>query len=171
MSRSLSFNVVPAPAAQRRTAKLPLDYIPWNNSQFILKQDSPDTVVLTSVNSSVDTPCEITFGRQTVKNVYSTTGISLSNQAANATGVKTLVKLNSTFSITDSVDASYRVDVPFAATLTVLTGTDPLITDDAVKTMITYLVSALFNDATATADVTSNRISALRRGSLIPTQL
>lgn len=171
MAKTLSYNITPAPGAQLRTAKLPLDFISWSaDSAYAKKQDQPDSCVYTNVNSGVDTPCEVTFGRQTIKNVYASTTVNPAYQSANTVGVKTLTKVSAVLTITDSANAAYRVDVPISATITLTTGTDPLVTDDVCMNFINYAMSTLFTEASATSAVTSQRLGALRRGSLVPTQ-
>lgn len=171
MSKTLSYNFSPAPNALARTGKLSLDFVSWGaDSAFVKKQDEPGSCVLTNVNSGVDTPCEITFGRQTIKNVYANTAVNPAYQSANSTGVKVLTKVSAVCSIVDTVDTSYRVDVPISATITLTTGTDAMLDDDMCLSFLRYTMSTFFNDATAAANVTSSRLGALRRGSLVPTQ-
>lgn len=171
MSRTISYNLTPTPGTTLRTAKLSLDFIDFSsNGAFTKTVDEPDLCVLSNKNAPLDAPCTLTYIRQNVKNVYGNKVISEANQTPNKAGVKNVVKLDTVLTITDSVDATYRADVPFSCSISCTTGVDALLTDNIVLTLLSYAVSSMFTDATAAATVSSARIANIRRGAMVPVQ-
>lgn len=128
------------------------------------KVDTPDEVVLTNVTSPLDRPETIRFGYTEVKDVYKNTSIDASVYAPTKRGVQLLAQINDVYSVTDSVDAEYRVDLPVQAHMVIKVPASEVITADVVKELVLRSVASFFN----TADVTSEKIAAMIRGSLRP---
>jgi hypothetical protein len=172
MSRGIQYNITPAPTVNPRTAKLALDFIDFSaNGAYVKTVDEPEMCVLSHINSPVDAPTSLSFMRSTVKNVYSNRTISEANQAANKAGIKNVVKLDTVLTLVDTADASYRVDIPFSASISFTSGIDPLVTDDVIFNLLSYAISASYSDAKTATTVSSANIARLRRGAMVPQQL
>lgn len=78
-----------------------------------------------------------------------------------------MVQLTEIASITDTVDPSFRVDVPISAHIVLKVPAIEQITEDQLIAVVGRLVSGLFE----TGKTDSVRLSRLVRGSLLPADL
>lgn len=131
---------------------------------FKTKVDDPSEVIVTNVTSPLDRPETIRFGYTEIADVYKNTSIDSKVYGATKRGVQLLAQVNDVYSVTDSVDADYRVDLPVQAHLVIKVPADENITADVVNALIARAISTFY----ATATVTSEKIAAMIRGSLRP---
>lgn len=131
---------------------------------FKTKVDEPDEVILTNVTSPLDRPELFRFGYTEIKDVYKNTTIDPSVYAPTRRGIQILCQVNDVYSLTDDVDASYRVDLPVQAHVVLKVPACDVITADMVEELAQRAVSGLF----ATGSVTSAKLSAMLRGSMRP---
>lgn len=131
---------------------------------FVTKTRSNKEVVLANLTSPLGAVETIRFAVNDVANVYSGTQIQPTMWATSKHGVSILAQLNDIFSVTDTVDASFRQDLPVSAHIVLKVPDSELITGDVLKAIVGRLVDALFDSGA----VASSRLVALARGSLIP---
>lgn len=136
-------------------------------SDFRVKSQNPDEVVLVNLNSPNDRPETFRISRREINNVYQTAfgkGISPNVQAASVQGVELLAQWNGTFLAEDSEDADFEQHLP-AQMHIVYKG--PKTLDAAhVKEALGRLTSSLFDQGPAkTADA---GLEAKLRGALTP---
>lgn len=131
---------------------------------FVTKTRSNKEVVLANLTSPLGAVETIRFAVNDVANVYSGTQIQPTVWATSKHGVSILAQLNDIFSVTDTVDASFRQDLPVSAHIVLKVPDSELITGDVLKAIVGRLVDVLFDKG----DVASSRLVALARGSLIP---
>lgn len=122
---------------------------------------------VTNVTSPQDRPEKIRFAFSKIDNVYKGSGISSSVQAPSVRGTNLLVQLTEVASITDTTDASYRVDVPISAHIVLKVPAIEQITEDQIVAVVGRLISGLFE----TGKSDSTRLARLIRGSLLPADL
>lgn len=122
---------------------------------------------VTNVTSPQDRPEKLRFAISRIDNIYKGSGISPSAQAASVRGTNLLVQLTEVASITDTVDPSFRVDVPISAHIVLKIPAIEQITEDQLIAVVGRLVSGLFE----TGKTDSVRLSRLVRGSLLPADL
>lgn len=131
---------------------------------FVTKTRSNKEVVLANLTSPLGAVETIRFAVNDVANIYSGTQIQPTMWATSKHGVSILAQLNDIFSVTDTVDASFRQDLPVSAHIVLKVPDSELITGDVLKAIVGRLADVLFDSG----GVTSSRLVALARGSLIP---
>lgn len=137
------------------------------SSDFRVKSQTPDEVVLVNLNASGDRSEQIRISRREINNVYQTTfgkGISPNVQASSTQGVELLVQWNGTFSVTDPDDVDFEQHLPAQAHLVLKTPKS--LTSSELKLALGRLISSLFDQGPAnTADA---GLEAKLRGALTP---
>jgi hypothetical protein len=135
---------------------------------FRVKTNNPGKeVVLTNITSPVDRPENVRLAYQDIANIYSGTGIEPSVLSPSKKGVSILAQVTEVLSITDTTDASYRVDKPASAHLVLKLAQDEMITPTVVEKLIGRLLSSLYDSGL----LTEERLKAILRGSLVPAGL
>jgi hypothetical protein len=136
-------------------------------ADFRAKSNTPSEVVLTNLTSPVDRPEKFRFSYSDVANVYSGTDVDPSVYAPSKKGVSVLCQVTETISITDSTDATFRIDLPISAHVVLKVPANEYLTADMLQTFMGRLVSGMYE----TGSLTTERIQALVRGSLLPADL
>jgi hypothetical protein len=124
-------------------------------------------VVLTNITSPVDRPENIRIAYTDVANVYNGTGIEPSVSAPTKRGVSVLAQVTDVLTVTDSADATYRVDLPLSCHLVIKVPASEYVTSAQVKTALGRLLSSLYD----TGSTEDSRLEAILRGSLVPSEL
>lgn len=137
------------------------------DSDFRVKSETVDEVRIVNTTSPIDRPETIRFAYSEIKDVYNNTSIDSSVYAASRKGVQILAQINEVFSLTDSVDASYRVDLPVSAHIVIRVPACEYISSSDILDLVKRLNGALYDQQT----VNSDRLQALLRGSLKPTEM
>lgn len=133
-------------------------------ADFRKKSTTAQESILTNLTSPVDRPEKFRISYSDVANVYSGTDIDASVYAPSKKGVSVLIQLTEILSVTDSVDATFRVDLPISAHVVLKVPASEYLTSAMVQTFLGRLVSGLYD----TGSLTTDRINAILRGSLTP---
>lgn len=136
-------------------------------SDFCVVTDTPGEAVLSNKTSPVDAPERLRFAMSTVKDVYQNTDIDPGTYSPSKRGSQILVQLNEVWTKSDATLASYKINLPVSGHIVLKVPNDSDLTADMLIAFVGRLVSGLFE----TGSATNNRISALLRGSMIPTDL
>lgn len=136
-------------------------------SDFRVQKNGSDDVTLTNITSPVDRQEKFRFAVNEVKNIYTNSGIDPSVWAASTRGNSLLISVAETISVTDSVDPSYRVDLPVTCNITLKTPQSDLITSEYLLVLLGRAVSGAFE----TGSLTTDGIKRLTHGSLVPLDL
>lgn len=166
MSKSVSFGYTDTTIPDVTSLDLSRGLVNFG-ADFRVKAEKGNEVILTNITSPLDRPEKFRIAWSVVDNIYNGTGISEANQAQSVRGVNLLVQLTEIASITDSVDASYRVDVPLSYHVVIKVPAIEEITEAHVAAGLGRLVSGLFE----TGSETNDRLKAMLRGSLEPTDM
>lgn len=138
------------------------------DADFRVKSDKPgQEVVLTNTTSPIDRPEKLRIAYSDVANVYNGTGIDPSVSAPTKRGISILVQETSVLSVSDSVDADFRLDLPLSCHLVIKVPASEYVTADDVLASIGRLLSGLFD----TGLETNARLNAILRGSLVPSDV
>lgn len=127
----------------------------------------PGEVVLTNITCPTDRPENFRVGYTSVKDVYSGSAIDQSVYAPSRKGISVVVQLTDTYSVTDSVDAEFRVDLPVSSHLVIKVPSSEYLTSEMVLAQVGRLMSGIFE----TGSETSDRLKAILRGSLTPSDI
>lgn len=166
MTKSLSTNRTDTPVQGVTSLNLPLSVINFK-SDFIKEVDDAGEGIVTNLTSPLITPERYRFAVTPIVDIYKGTGIDSSLYAPTKRGVTVLVQLQDTWTVTDSVDTTYRVDLPITGHFVLRIPQNELITAEMLKTFIGRTMSGFFN----TGVVTTERIASLLRGSMLPSDL
>lgn len=134
---------------------------------FVVKGRNAKDVTLANITSPLGAVETIRFAVNDVANVYTGSGIQPTLWATSKHGVSILAQINEIFSVTDTVDATFRQDLPMSAHIVLKVPDSEFMTGDMLKAIVGRLVNTLFNSGVAT----SERLAALTRGSLLPTDV
>jgi hypothetical protein len=124
-------------------------------------------LIMTNLTSPVDRPEKFRLSFSEVANIYAGTDIDQAVYAPSKRGVSVLCQLTETYSVTDSTDASFRIDLPISAHIVIKIPASEYLTADMVQTVAGRLVSGLYD----TGSTTTARLNAIIRGSLSPSDL
>jgi hypothetical protein len=124
-------------------------------------------VILTNISSPNDRPERLRIAFSDVANVYSGTGIDASVFAPTKKGVSILAQLTEIIAVTDDTDPSYRIDLPVSYHLVIKVPSSEFINAVDVQTGVARLLSGLYD----TGSVTTTRLDAILRGSLVPSDV
>lgn len=136
-------------------------------ADFRVKQETPNEVVVTNLTSPVDRPERFRFAYSDVSDIYKGTDINPAVYAPSRRGVSVLCQLTEVISVTDTTDPSYRKDVPISVHTVLKVPADEDITSAMIQTALARALSGFYD----TGLVTTDRIKAMVRGSLTPSDL
>lgn len=163
MSKTISTGYTDTVATPKTLSRVDLSYA----ADFRVRQDEPGEAILVNLTSPIDRTETIRYGYSEIKDVYKNTSIDASVMAPSKKGVQILAQVNDTFSLTDSADPTYRVDLPVSAHIIVKIPACEYITPAMVETLVARAAASLYD----TGATTTTKISQLLKGSLVPTGL
>lgn len=123
-------------------------------------------VVLTNMTSPIDKPETFKVAATEIKDIYKGTSIDVALYSPTRKGVSVLCALNDVYTVTDSVTTE-SYDLPISGHFVLKVPADANITPAMVDAFLGRLISGLYESGSAT----TARLSAILRGSLIPTDL
>lgn len=166
MSKAINFGYTDTPISG--VTELSFDRGLLNyKSDFRATTETPGEVILTNITSPIDRPENMRVAYSLLQDVYKGSGIDPKVQSPLRRGVSLLVQLTEVATVTDTVDLTYRVDLPISAHLVLKIPANADLTDAHVQTVVGRLVSGLYE----TGSLSTDRIKALLRGSLEPTDI
>lgn len=164
MAKSLSSNQPTSTVTKTVTIPVPN----WS-SDYRVKADKAGDCELVCISTPLDAPSAVILKGSITPNVYKSVGSTIPGnyKAGTITGTKTLCQRNEIWTITDSEDATYKVEYPVTARLSIDVPNEALIDEEAVFGIINRMYGQLFevgSDGTA-----KSRIPAMLRQALMPT--
>jgi hypothetical protein len=166
MTKSISYNRTDTPVSGVSSLNLPIAVLNYK-ADFTKEVNTPGEGIITNVTSPLIAPERMRFAVTPIADIYKGTGIDPTLAAPSKRGLTVLVQLQDTWTVTDSADATYRVDLPVTGHFVLRVPQNEMITADALKTFIGRTMSGFFN----TGVVTTERIVGLLRGSMMPSDL
>lgn len=163
MSKSINVGYTDTVTTAKSLSRPDLSY----TADFRVRNEVPGETILVNLSSPIDRPETVRFGYSEIKDVYKNTSIDPSVMAPTRKGVQVLAQVNDIYSLTDSADPSYRVDLPVSAHIIVKVPACEYITPDMVQSLVARTVASLYDTGTTT----STKISQLLKGALTPTGL
>lgn len=129
-----------------------------------VRSDEPNEVIITNLTSPIDRPEKFRFAMNDIKDIYRNAAIDPTLYASSRRGASVLCQLIDTWTVVDSVDPSYEQVVPVEGHIVLKIPAVDVVTADMIVTFVGRLISGLF----ATGSMTSDRLKAMFRGSLLP---
>lgn len=136
-------------------------------ADFRVKSNTANEVVLTNLSSPVDRPERFRISITDITNVYQGTDIDPSVFSPSKKGISLLVQLTEVISVTDTVDPTFRVDLPLQLHFVAKLPSSPHLTSAMIMVAIGRLVTAFFE----TGSLLPLRLDGLVRGSLLPSDV
>lgn len=131
---------------------------------FRLSQKSePDRTTLVNTTSPRDAAEKMILASSTIKDIYSNTDVDPNYRGAIRRGVSVLVQLNDIWTLVDSADAQFRVDLPISAHLVLRVPASYVSVSD-VQGFVARMLGGLYE----TGSTGTSRLDALLRGITIP---
>lgn len=166
MAKSVALNHTDSAVDGVSTLSLDLDIVNFG-SDFAVVQDEPGEVILTNLTAPVGKAEKMRVAYNVVKDVYKAADIDSSLHAVSKRGSKLFGQLTQIYTVTDDTDSTYEKALPMEAHIVLTVPDDELITDQMVFDLLARSISLFLE--TGVADKT--RLTALRRGSLLPADL
>lgn len=166
MTKSVNVGYTDTPIPDVTTLTFPRGKVNFG-ADFRVKNETASEVVITNLTTPVDRPEKFRISYSDVANIYSGSDVDPSVYAPSKRGVSVLCQLTETFSVTDSVDSTFRIDLPVSAHLVLKVPASEYLTGTMILDLVGRLVSGLFE----TGSVTDGRVKSLLRGSLLPKDL
>jgi hypothetical protein len=134
---------------------------------FVVTEKSEMKFQAANKTSPIDQLETIRVQASEITDVYKNTGIDPSAYAPSRKGLSILAQVNDILRVTDTVDATFMVDLPVSAHLVIKVPQSSFITPDLVMAIAGRALAALFDSN----QLTSGRIANLLRGAVTPTGL
>lgn len=166
MSLSLNKNILDTPVSGVPTLAIACPTLNFA-VDYAVKDANASEAALVNLTGTVSDVETIRIKRADVANVYTNSGIDPSYQAPSKRGQSVVTQINAVYTVVDSSDASYRVDLPLQCHLVLKVPHNPLITEGVVLDAAKRCFSTLFD----TGSTTSGRLARVLRGSLVPSDL
>lgn len=166
MAKTVSYNRTDTTVSGNPTLTLPLAVLNYK-ADWRVKSVTSTEAVLTNLTSPISAPERLRFAVSDINDVYKNTGIDPLTAAPSKKGVSILCQLTDTWSVTDSVDTTYLVNLPVAGHIVLRIPNNENITPDMLKAFVGRLIDGLFE----TGITDSARLRALSRGVLLPADL
>lgn len=166
MSLLLNKNILDTPVSGVPTLDIACPTLNFG-VDFAVKESNASEATLINLTGTVSDVETIRVKRADVANVYTNSGIDPSYQAPSKRGQSVVTQINAVYTVTDTADASYRVDLPVQCHLVLKIPHNPLMTEGVALDLAKRCFSTLFD----TGSTTSDRLKRVLRGSLVPFDL
>lgn len=131
----------------------------------VVKSDGVETI-FTDTTSAVDRHRTIRLGSSNIPNIYAGSDVDKPYQANSTQGRQLLGTIKDVWSLTDSADPKFRVDLPVTCNITLKFPMCEYITQEALLGLLSDTVSALYT--TGTTENAMSLIEPLSRGATNP---
>jgi len=166
MAKSILYNRTDTPVSGVTSLSIPIGVLNFG-ADWAVRSELPGEVILTNLTSPIDRPEKFRFAMSDIKDIYRNTGIDSTLYAPSKRGSSVLCQLIDTWTVVDSADPSYEVALPVEGHIVMKIPANELVTADMVIAFIGRLIDGLFN----TGVTDGNRLKAMLRGSLLPTDM
>lgn len=127
--------------------------------------DIAGEAIITNLTSPTDRPNTMRFSTSAIADIYKNSGITPEFKSPSKKGFSLLVQSKSIYTTTNSDDVSYRVDSPIGVHIVVKAPSDANITAAMLEAEVARAVRGFYETGAAL------RLSAMARGSLLPTDI
>lgn len=136
-------------------------------ADFKVKSNTGKEVVLINTSSPLGVVEKLRLSYSDVANIYSGTGIDASVMAPTKQGISILAQVTDVITVTDDSNADYRIDLPISCHVVIKIPASEQISATDVQARLGRLLSCLFD----TGVMTTGRLEAILRGSLVPSDV
>lgn len=166
MSKVVSVNHTDTPISGVTELSLERGLVNYG-ADFKVKVEMADSVILTNLTSPITAPEQFKFSVQDVANVYTGTAVDPNFYSPSKKGVSLLAQCNEVWTVTDTEDSTYQVELPVQAHIVLKVPKNENITPAMVEALLGRVVSGLYE----TGSEGTTRLQAMLRGSMKPSDL
>lgn len=159
MARTISTGT---PTTTAHTGSWPIATVPYTTDYSVKDKTSGETI-WTNTKSPLDRPETVRQAYSVVKDIYKGTDIASGVRAASSKGVSLLTQVTQTWEVTDSADATVRVQLPVSAHLVIKMPASGDVTSTMVEALLQKMIGSLYNESSA---LSTAKLDALLRGSI-----
>lgn len=164
MSKVLTYTHVDTTGGASQT--LATDAVNWGTDFTVTTQKSSEGQV-TNMTMPLDRKETFRWQSTGVPDIYAGSDIVRSLRTNSTRGVKVFLDHKDTWKLTDSDDATFEAHLPVSCQIMVKVPANEQVTASVVKALVIRTLSGLFE----TDDDGTDRLNALLRGSVLPTDL
>lgn len=166
MAKQISFNHIDTAISGVTSNTTPIGLVNFG-ADWRTESKTADEVVMTNMRSPIGMPERIRVRYSRVADIYKDSNIEPSNRAQSRSGLSVFIQHTDISSVTDTVDATFLVQMPFSEQVTIKVPCNEYVTDTFVLAYLQRSLAAWFE----TGDHTALRLSALLRGGLLPVDM
>lgn len=166
MSKSTSFGYTDTADGGATTQSFTRANLNWV-TDFVLTADAEGKAMATNRTSPLDQLEKVRIESSPIADVYKGTSIDPTVYAPSRQGVSIVCQVMDILRVSESIDPSFQIDLPISAHIVVKVPLSTYVTAANVESVIGRALSCFY----ASNDITTDRITALLRGSMTPTGL
>lgn len=136
-------------------------------ADFRVKSETAEEAVITNMTSPISFPEKFRTKVNDLVNIYKGSGVDPALYPPSKKGVSILSQISEVWTVVDSTDTTFQVALPVSAHIIVKVPNSEYITAADVQTLVGRLISGLYE----TGSESTERLSALLRGSMLPKDL
>lgn len=129
--------------------------------------EKPGEIILTNLSAPVDRPERLRVAHEVKKDVYKGTGVNPAYMPPSLEGINLLLQQTAIFSLVDSANPSFRIDLPVQGHFVLKMPANQYITSDIQKEIVGRALGQLWDPNAGESG--EWRFVTLMRGSLKPT--
>lgn len=169
MAFSTTMNNSSSKLNDQSVQRLPVFVI--NPKDWTKTECTRDRVVLVNANSDYSAPNQLRIERSRIANVYDGSGINTNYQLPSKRGVKLFMQCNSIATMVDSTNPTSRLELPYAASLTLRTPAVPtnIVSYSLVLSVLQQLIGVLCpnnSDSAIVPTTWANMVAKYLNGSI-----
>lgn len=136
-------------------------------TDFVKTENTPNEVIISNKTSlDIESPEQIRYAYNIVKDVYKDTDIDVSAQAPLKRGVQVMTELKTKYRATNTINGS-TIDLPALGRIVLRFPTYQAVTETMIADLLVRTLSSTFNST----KVNTARVLELARGSLFPVEM
>lgn len=167
MAKSIALNYTDSGVSGVTTLKKDIAILNFK-SDYRVKSDEPSEAVIANITSPIDRPESFRFAMTNVADIYKGSGIDSGFYSPSRKGISLLCQLNDVYKYDDSADSTFKAQyLPISGHIVLKAPCNEALTDDMISTFVGRLVAGLYNSGVLTSD----RLKAMLRGSLLPSDM
>lgn len=165
MAKTVSYGYKDTPIEGVTALSFPRAVVNFS-ADFRSRVDEPGEEIYTNITAPQGRPEKFRWAYTDIADVYKGTDIEPALRTQTRRGVQVLVQLTDTWTVTDTEDPTFNVALPLSAHLVLKVPNTDYLTADQIEDLVGRLISGLFDSGSESTD----RLTALLRGSLKPSK-
>lgn len=166
MAYQLSYGYTDTAISGVTTLSLPRGLVNFA-ADYAVRTNEPDNVIATNLTATQGLPEKFRWSYSEVADVYRGTSVEPALRTQMKKGTQVLCQLTENWIVTDSEDKTYMSVLPVSAHIVLKVPNSTVISAENIQALIGRLISGLYD----TGSTNTSRLTAMLRGSLVPSDL